>query len=87
LVEILDTWLLLLHDSIANTIYAQERQRGGPRHSRERTKMVIDARGLLETYKERTWMTSAKLEKVAICRMGAQRTGMRMGGRRQMRCT
>jgi activating signal cointegrator complex subunit 1 len=67
-----ETRPLLLHASIVNTIYAQGGQRGGGRHGRKRTKMVIDARGLLETYKEKTWV-NARLEKVAICRMGAQK--------------
>lgn len=35
--------------------------------------MTIDAREILERYEEYTWMEDVKVEKVAICKMGAKK--------------
>lgn len=44
--------------------------RGGG-HRKER--LTIDAREILERYEEYTWMEDVKMEKVAICKMGAKK--------------
>jgi len=67
---------LLLHATIVNTVYVPGvRESGGARagHGKSRAKMMIDAREVLERYAEATWMEGCRVEKVAICRMGAQR--------------
>jgi activating signal cointegrator complex subunit 1 len=70
---------LLLHATLLNTIYVPGIRgesgdaSGGAGHGGNRARMVIDARGMLETFKEWTWVESVRIEKVAICRMGAQR--------------
>jgi activating signal cointegrator complex subunit 1 len=74
-----DTRPLLLHATLLNTIYVprvreqSEDASGRARHGGNRARMVIDARDMLETFKEWTWMENVRIEKVAICRMGAQR--------------
>jgi activating signal cointegrator complex subunit 1 len=81
-----DTRPLLLHATIVNTIYVpgvRERSgggRGGAGHGKNRAKMVIDARGVLEAFRDWTWVEAMRLERVAICRMGAQRVGDAEGG-------
>lgn len=71
-----ETRPLLLHATILNTVYASGvRSRvGGSEagHGRNKAKMTIDAREILERYGEVVWMEDISLEKVAICRMGAK---------------
>jgi activating signal cointegrator complex subunit 1 len=68
---------LLLHATILNTVYVpgvRDRSGGqGAGHGKNKAKMTIDARGLLERYTEFVWMEDVRLEKLAICRMGARR--------------
>ena len=42
--------------------------------------MVFDATGILERYEDLVWMEDVPLEKVAICRMGAKKTGYVVDG-------
>ncbi|KAK3345433.1 AKAP7 2'5' RNA ligase-like domain-containing protein [Neurospora tetraspora] len=44
--------------------------RGG---GNKRERLTIDAREILERYEEYTWMEDVKVEKVAICKMGAKK--------------
>ncbi|KAK3493296.1 AKAP7 2'5' RNA ligase-like domain-containing protein [Neurospora crassa] len=45
-------------------------RRGG---GNKRERLTIDAREILERYEEYTWMEGVKVEKVAICKMGAKK--------------
>jgi len=38
-----------------------------------KAKLVFDARGVLEKYSDFEWVKDARIEKVAICRMGAKK--------------
>jgi activating signal cointegrator complex subunit 1 len=66
---------LLLHATILNTVYAPGgRGRGnGHGHGKNRAKLTIDATELLEDYEDFEWMKDVRIEKVAICRMGAKK--------------
>lgn len=64
---------LLLHATILNTIYAKGVKKGGTGHGkRAKSKLVIAAKSILEEYEEMVWMENMRMEKVAICRMGAK---------------
>lgn len=71
-----DTRPLLLHATILNTVYVpgvrSQSSGSGTGHGRNKVKMSIDAREILERYSEVAWMEDTRLEKVAICRMGAK---------------
>ena len=58
---------LLLHATIVNTIYVKSKGRQG-----KKGKLTIDATDMMERYDGYTWMRDVKLEKIAICRMGAK---------------
>jgi activating signal cointegrator complex subunit 1 len=63
---------LLLHATIVNTVYVPGvRGKGG--HGKNRAKLTIDAREILEDFEDFEWMSNVRIEKVAICRMGAQK--------------
>ncbi|KAI0472448.1 kinase A anchor protein [Xylaria cf. heliscus] len=64
---------LLLHATILNTIYVKGRNvsRGGKGKNRE--KLTIDARQILDRYNDYLWMEDVPIEKIAICRMGAKK--------------
>lgn len=66
---------LLLHATILNTVYVPAvRGRGnGHGHGKNRAKLTIDATELLEDYEDFEWMKDVRVEKVAICRMGAKK--------------
>jgi activating signal cointegrator complex subunit 1 len=55
---------LKLHATIVNTIYAKERGRGRP--------PVIRPREVIDRYDGFTWARGLRLEKLAICKMGAK---------------
>lgn len=58
---------LRLHATVVNTVYARSRSgRYGKRYQRG-----FDARALVESWQARDWMGEVKVERVAICRMGA----------------
>lgn len=67
---------LLLHATILNTVYVPGvRARDGKGgHGRNKAKLTIDATEIIEDWADREWMSQAKIEKVAICRMGAKKT-------------
>jgi activating signal cointegrator complex subunit 1 len=63
---------LLLHATIVNTVYVPGvKSKGG--HGKNRVKLTIDAREILEDYEDFEWMSNVRVEKVAICRMGARK--------------
>ncbi|KAI3340408.1 kinase A anchor protein [Ustulina deusta] len=64
---------LLLHATILNTIYVKGKtaSRGGKGKRHE--KLTIDARQILDRYDDYLWMGDVPIEKIAICRMGAQK--------------
>jgi activating signal cointegrator complex subunit 1 len=68
---------LLLHATIMNTVYVpgvRARSGGaGSGHGKNKAKMTIDAREVLERYSDVAWMEEVRVEKLAICRMGAVR--------------
>jgi len=68
-----DKKALLLHATILNTVYARGAKGKGTGHGKKgRAKLMIDAREILEEYEEFEFMNDVKIEKVAICRMGAK---------------
>lgn len=68
-----DTRPLLLHATIVNTIYVPGVKGKGSGHGKNRAKLTIDARDILEKYEEFEWMSDVKVEKVTICKMGAKK--------------
>ena len=77
---------LLLHATMVNTIYAAERKgRGGGRgrgrggksnvgKGRNRGKLTFDAVDIIERYSGFDFAKGIELDKIAICKMGAQKT-------------
>ena len=45
----------------------------GEGHGRKKARLTLDARDVLEKYKDFEWMRDVRVEKVAICRMGAKK--------------
>lgn len=75
---VVDTRPLLLHATVFNTVYmpkVRERGNGGENygHGKFRAKTTVDARDLMDLWKERTWVEGGRVEKIVICRMGAQK--------------
>jgi activating signal cointegrator complex subunit 1 len=68
-----DTRPLLLHATIVNTIYVPGIKGKGTGHGKNRAKLTIDARDILEKYEDFEWVSDVKLNKVAICKMGAKK--------------
>ena len=67
-----DTRPLLLHATIINTVYVasiKDRESG---HGKRRARLTFDARDILHRYEDFEWMSDARVEKVAVCRMGAR---------------
>lgn len=76
---------LRLHATIVNTIYAKGKKpvsRGGDRSSDDRSQghgpnakgsHKMDARPILEKYQDYVWAEDFKLDRVAICEMGAKK--------------
>ncbi|KAE9375392.1 hypothetical protein N431DRAFT_436878 [Stipitochalara longipes BDJ] len=63
---------LKLHATIINTVYVPGvRGKGG--HGRSKAKMTLDAREILEDLEDFEWMSNVSVEKLAICKMGAQK--------------
>ncbi|KAK3946396.1 kinase A anchor protein [Diplogelasinospora grovesii] len=71
---------LLLHATIVNTIYVKGDKGGGNKYKKggggrkKGEKLTFDARDVLERYEDQVWMENIKVEKIAICRMGAVKT-------------
>ncbi len=70
-----DSRPLLLHATIVNTIYVPGVRGKGSGHGKSRAKLTIDARQILEGFQDFEWMKDVRLEKVAVCRMGAKANG------------
>ncbi|RFU31986.1 hypothetical protein B7463_g4392, partial [Scytalidium lignicola] len=76
-----DTRPLLLHATVLNTVYVPGvKRKGGPsaRNGRgggggRKERLTLDARDILERYRDMEWMSGVRVEKVAICRMGARK--------------
>ncbi|KAF4625950.1 hypothetical protein G7Y89_g12211 [Cudoniella acicularis] len=68
-----DSRPLLLHATILNTVYVPGVRGKGSGHGKNKAKLTIDATEILEYYEDFEWMSNVKVEKVAICRMGAQK--------------
>ncbi|TGO43853.1 hypothetical protein BCON_0797g00010 [Botryotinia convoluta] len=53
------------------------RGRGGSSsgHGKHKARLTFDARDIISKYADFTWMRDVRLEKVAICRMGAKKKG------------
>lgn len=68
-----ETRPLLLHATIVNTIYVPGVKGKGGGHGKSKAKLTIDARDILEKYEEFEWMSGVRIEKVAICKMGAKK--------------
>ena len=62
---------LKLHATIVNTIYAREAKSGKKRWSKDSRK--IDAREVIERYEGYEWVKDMKIDRVAICEMGAKK--------------
>ena len=45
--------------------------RGGGRAD---SRLTVDARGILDRYSDQVWMENVPVERIAICKMGAQKT-------------
>ncbi len=63
---------LKLHTTIINTVYVPG-VKGGSGHGKRKAKLTIDAREILEDFEEFEWASNVRIEKVAICKMGAQK--------------
>lgn len=63
---------LKLHATIVNTIYTKGRrsQGHGPQAN---APLKIDARALLEKYRDSVWAEDVVLDRIAICEMGAKK--------------
>ena len=68
-----ETRPLLLHATIVNTVYVPGVKGKGSGYGKSRAKLMIDARDVLEKYEEFEWMCDVRIEKVAICKMGAKK--------------
>lgn len=73
-----DTRPLLLHATIVNTIYVKNKAAGASRgdkggYARKQGKVTIDATELLDEYEDFTWVEDMRVERVAICKMGAKK--------------
>lgn len=79
---------LLLHVTVVNTVYVPRgrgqghgQSQGGVRdgggsggaEQRRKGRITIDAQEMLEDWAEFTWMEGVKVERVAVCRMGAKK--------------
>ncbi|KAK0732582.1 hypothetical protein B0T21DRAFT_412752 [Apiosordaria backusii] len=66
---------LLLHATVVNTIYVKgrDKQRHRGKHG-GKERMVVDRAGeIIERYEDQVWMRDVKVERVAICKMGAKK--------------
>jgi activating signal cointegrator complex subunit 1 len=64
-----------LHATIVNMVYARgghDRRNGAK--GKKGGRATLDAQGILDRYEDWVWMDNVKVEKIAICKMGAQKT-------------
>ncbi|KAL9066367.1 MAG: hypothetical protein Q9161_007586 [Pseudevernia consocians] len=66
-----DTRPLTLHATLVNTIYARRSAKSG-KNRWGKGSGRFDATGLIERYKDVEWARDVRIEKVAICEMGAE---------------
>jgi activating signal cointegrator complex subunit 1 len=64
---------LLLHATIVNTIYVPGVKGRGFGRGTGKAKLTFDARDILAKYEAFEWMSDIKIERVAICQMGAKK--------------
>ncbi|KAM3085813.1 hypothetical protein ACMFMG_002872 [Clarireedia jacksonii] len=73
---------LVLHATVVNTVYVKggkggrDRRGGGERggeRGKRKGKITFDATAVLERYRNFEWLREGRVEKVAICRMGAKK--------------
>lgn len=68
---------LLLHATVMNTIYVKKPKpapgEAKPKRKRWGDKVVVDATGVLDRYEDQVWMEGFEVDRVAICRMGAEK--------------
>ncbi|OBT38983.1 hypothetical protein VE00_10735 [Pseudogymnoascus sp. WSF 3629] len=57
---------LLFHATVFNTVYIPGKSR------RDRQRVEIDARALIEAFGEMVWMENIRVEELVLCRMGAK---------------
>jgi hypothetical protein len=57
---------LLMHATVFNTVYIPGKSR------RDRERVEIDARGLIEAFGEMVWMENIRVEELVLLRMGAK---------------
>jgi len=62
---------LLLHATVVNTLYARG-AKGSGHGKKGRARLLFDARKILEDLEDFEFMSGVRVEKVAICRMGAK---------------
>ena len=60
---------LLLHATVLNTIYAKK---GGKGKKKSKIPLKIDATELIEKYKDFEWVRDMRIDRIAICKMGAK---------------
>ena len=72
---VLDNRPLLLHATIVNTLYAKTKSHAKVTGHGKNNRGVgkIDARALLEEFREFEWAKDFRIEKVSICQMGAKK--------------
>ncbi|KAG6990966.1 hypothetical protein G7Y79_00060g092700 [Physcia stellaris] len=72
---VLDNRPLLLHATIVNTLYAKTKFRAKVTGHGKNNRGVgkIDARALLEEFREFEWAKDFRIERVSICQMGAKK--------------
>ena len=73
-----DTRALLLHATVVNTVYARRRsrrRRGGGHGEDARGRGGFDAREVLERFGHVVWAEGVRVERVAMCEMGARKVG------------
>lgn len=65
---------LLLHATVVNTTYVRGAKGNKGRGGRGRSeRLTMDATGILDRYEDEVWVEEAKVESVAICKMGAKK--------------
>jgi activating signal cointegrator complex subunit 1 len=71
---VLDNHPLLLHATVANTIYASGRRLDGRGHGPKRNDLLtLNAEELIESYYDIIWADDVSIESVDICRIGAKK--------------
>ncbi|CAF9922121.1 hypothetical protein IMSHALPRED_005349 [Imshaugia aleurites] len=73
-----DSRPLTLHATLVNTIYARSAKSGKNRWTKGSGR--FDATRLIERYKDVEWARDVRIEKVAVCEMGARVVGVEEGG-------